>query len=215
MKHNECAAEVPPILRHFRGQKGNYGQGDCHFWQHKVSVDTLKYSSSELKKLKFSEKNVSLSDVVDWSRLKINSFGTKPKEDIFKVKFSWHKFLILIIEVAYAILGLDPDKHCNGSQNQKTKDPTIRHPYNEPNDSSDDFESLVGESKNNDPVLRKVLSDSSEVIPEGSLFQVIALYQVEGDGGLYTAHLSDGDSWVPAKLDKVKIWTFIMKFLFF
>ena len=111
MNQKDITSEVPHIIRHFTGKKGHYGQGDCIFWEHKVPVQSLEISKNNKKISRSSE--ISLSDVIEWDQLKIKSFGTKPPPSLFKVNMAWKHFCVLIVEVAYQILGLNIHEHVN------------------------------------------------------------------------------------------------------
>ena len=64
MKPNDSLVEAPLVLRHFIGEKAQYGVGDCFFWEHRVSLETLKYSLPVLKKISFNNDTVALSDFI-------------------------------------------------------------------------------------------------------------------------------------------------------
>ena len=131
---NDPQSEAPHVLRLFIGEKGQYGLGECFFWEHKTVVEDLKHSLPVLRKLKFKDDSISLSDVIEWKDLKIKGFGVKPPAISFKYKISWRKFCILLIEIGFRILGVDPDVHVQG--------PTAKDNRSNPNDydSADDFE---------------------------------------------------------------------------
>ena len=74
-------------------------------WEKIVLFKHLKYSSKAIKG--WHSPVISLSDIIDWENFNISSFSQKPKG--FKVELSWAKMCLLIIEIAYKVLGIDVD----------------------------------------------------------------------------------------------------------
>ena len=120
LNQRELSKEAPIVLRHFNGRKGKYGAGECLFWEHKVCAKNLNVSYPMLKKIKYLQEDVSLSDFVDWDKFTIQSFGTRLPAKYFKRKISWPKFCTLLIEIGYNILQLDPESFIN-EKNDKDK----------------------------------------------------------------------------------------------
>ena len=135
MSQNMVVNEASNVLRHFIGEKGQYGVGKCFFWDHKVPKECLRISG---KKLNLKNDKVSLSDIILWKNFNIRSFGRKPKAEFFTMKIGWRMFCIALIEIGYATLGLNPDNHVVGIN-------AVNAPINISHDSSYDFE----ESDNN------------------------------------------------------------------
>ena len=123
MKQQDATIEAARVLRHFIGKTGQYGEGECYFWDHKIPVAALKTSIKALNKHKFNNETVSLSDIVVWENLKLKSLGTKPKNanQIFKFNMSWTEFCLLVIDMGFMTLGLDHESHSY----QVTEDLTI------------------------------------------------------------------------------------------
>ena len=95
-------------LRHFIGSKVQFGSGDCMLWEHSVEVHKLKYSKATLQKV-WNSPIIMIADIIDWDKFIVKSFGTKIKDDLFKIHLKWREMCVLIIEVAYNALGLDVD----------------------------------------------------------------------------------------------------------
>ena len=96
-------------IRHFIGKSVSFGTGECLLWEVKVPVDKLTYSKGELADV-WNSPVVSLENVVLWKDFKIKSFGKKISESLLNFKISWRALCILIIEIGYNVLGLNPDK---------------------------------------------------------------------------------------------------------
>ena len=86
------------VLRHFIGQKTQYGSGECMLWEHQVKVDSLKYSK-EMLATKWDGPILSLQDIIPWENFKVKSFGNKIREDAFSIPLVWRALCLLIIEV--------------------------------------------------------------------------------------------------------------------
>ena len=201
VKQKDITVEVPYLIRHFMGEKGHYGLGECLFWEHKVPVNKLKYSNATLKKCKFLESDIAISDFIDWKNLKNCSFGTKPASNLFKINISWTKLCILIIEVGYFILGLDPDKHVRSKNTVNVIKivPKTNNNY----DSSDDFEDCPSKKVNRLNSVFRNVKDFSH-IPDNTVLQVVELIPNSSEHDIYNANLSDGEFWILSVLNKEK-----------
>ena len=96
-------------IRHFIGKSVSFGTGECLLWEVKVPVDKLTYSKGELADV-WNSPVVSLENVVLWKDFKIKSFGRKISDSHLNFKILWRALCILIIEIGYNVLGLNPDK---------------------------------------------------------------------------------------------------------
>ena len=107
-QQNIVRAEATKVLKHFMGDGQSYGQGELLMWEDKVDVDMLNYSKKIISTIKFKKSKVAMSDVLPWSNFNMKFLGQKPKEGL-NSKISWREFLVMILEVAYAIKKQDPE----------------------------------------------------------------------------------------------------------
>ena len=58
----------------------------------------------------FKSESIAMSDVIQWNQFDVKYLGLKPKQGLHP-KISWRELLLLIIEIGYILMGLDPLKH--------------------------------------------------------------------------------------------------------
>ena len=75
-------------------------------WDFMVHVASLLYCGDVFKG--WESPVISLSDIIKWEDFIISNFSQKPKTG-FKVKISWTKFCVVLIEISYRLLGFDVD----------------------------------------------------------------------------------------------------------
>ena len=197
------------MLRLYIREKGQYGLGECFFWEHKTDVEELKHSFPVLRKLKFKENNISLSDVIEWKDLKIKGFGVKPPAVSFKYKISWRKFCILLIEIGFRILGVDPDVHVQGPTAKDNRSNPIDY------DSADDFEPPKQLPKTSQvgivTLIFKSVKSLSDIKGKISL-QICDVLPSNANNVNCVINVSDTQFWIPITLDKgffEKVYIFI------
>ena len=188
MKQQDATIEAARVLRHFIGKTGQYGVGECYFWDHKIPVGALKTSIKALNKHKFNNVTVSLSDIVAWENLKLKSLGTKPKNanQIFKFNMSWTEFCLLVIEIGFVTLGLDPESHSRQVTEDLTK--TNNKKSAESNDKNQEKNSKVVNMPLR-PVLKNITSFSD--IKDKSVFQILEIISPLNNKGVYMANISN------------------------
>ena len=109
-QQNSVRAEATKVLKHFMGDGQSYGQGELLMWEDKVDVQLLHFSKKIINTIKFKKNKVAMSDVLAWCNFNMKFLGQKPKEGLSS-KISWREFLVMVIEVAYAIMKQDPNKN--------------------------------------------------------------------------------------------------------
>ena len=101
--HNAMKKFAARTLRHFIGTKVRYGTGECLLWEHRVPVDSLRYSGKVLKK-KVKSPFITLDDVIAWTDFNIKSFGAKVSSQAMKIDLKWKELCAMIIEIGYHAL---------------------------------------------------------------------------------------------------------------
>ena len=107
---NIVRAEANKVLKHFMATIQSYGEGELLMWEKKVPVASIKYSNKLMSTIGFKSESIAMSDVIQWNQFDVKYLGLKPKHGLHP-KISWRELLLLIIEIGYILMGLDPLKH--------------------------------------------------------------------------------------------------------
>ena len=210
MKQPHVLSEAPHVLRHFIGHKTKYGVGDCHFWYHEVDIINLKNSSKFLSKTTFKSGHVKLGDFIDWRNFQTTSFGQKPVQSSFKLNISWTKFCILLVEIGYYILGLDPETYVSVDSSLATA--VVDNNPDSPNDSINNSEEpmlVICDNNASDksklllPFLKSI--EGNVNVRNGTVVQVIEVIPKSNQDDKFKINISDGEYWVSVILDEESV----------
>ena len=64
IKQKQATYDAPFVVRHFIGDNGRYGEGECFFWEHKLPLDSLQYTKSIVTKVMKDIEFISVSDIM-------------------------------------------------------------------------------------------------------------------------------------------------------
>ena len=178
-------------VRFFVGKDRKFGDGENFMWDFMVPVASLLYCGDVF--VEWESPVISLSDIIKWEDFTISNFSQKPKTG-FKIKISWTKFCVVLLEISYRLLGLDVDT------------PGVSAPIVEegvPAPVSDDIEVVrqetitqaILEGATISPILEEYFKDP---VGLNLILQVIDIVRM--DGGDIHLKLSDGKVWVKARL---------------
>lgn len=194
MKQALVVGEAASIVKKFIGRDTMYGEGQCFLWDYEVPVSSLTVSRKVLEKYKWDSQMIRLSNVVSWTDFKIKSFGVKPPAHLFKINMSWREYCVLIIEIGYQAIKIDPETFEEVHEHEK-----------------EIMRSEVGVGEEND-----VLSEEEEIpkldpvllqmkhgirLPSPPKLQIIQIFPSNIFKTKYSLRLSDGLYWVETKLD--------------
>ena len=219
MKQRDIKREVPYRMKFFNEGSSKYGVGNNYFWEQRINISLIRYAKKALLNNNNKSESISLSDYIDWNKFTIKSFGEQPPSDNFKIKVSWTHFMLLVIELGFITIGLDPNQHVEN----KIEEININNEdHIEPNDkqtndyhkrirtrSSDDFlptksykpqENTTAKPKII-PVFKTVTKFSD--LPDQTVLQVTAVISPHCNDEDTIIHLSDGEYWVSSLLNKV------------
>ena len=180
-------------VRFFVGKDRKFGDGENFMWDFMVPFTSLLYCGDVFEA--WESPVISLSDIINWEDFTISNFSQKPKTG-FKIKISWTKFCVVLLEISYRLLGLDVDT------------PGVSAPIVEegvPAPVSDDIEVVrqetisqaILEGATISPILEEYFKDP---VGLNLILQVIDIVRM--DGGDIHLKLSDGKVWLKASLSE-------------
>ena len=193
-KQGVVVGEAASLVKKYIGKDTMYGVGECFLWEYDVPVRCLRYSKKVLEKYKWDAQTIRLSNVLKWNDFKIKSFGTKPPAELFKIKMSWREYCVLMIEIGYMAIKIDPDTLVDVQEVEKEAPEIMRSESGEHDDvmSEDEVPKL-------EPVLLHMKHGIS--LPSYPTLQIIQIFPSNIFKTKYSLRLSDGLYWIETRLN--------------
>ena len=163
-----------------------------------------------MSKTTFKSGHVKLGDFIEWRNFQTTSFGQKPVQSSFKLSISWTKFCILLVEIGYFILGLDPETYVSVDSSLATA-VVDSNPDSLDESINNSEEQMLVIDDNNGSYKSKLLSpflkriEGNVNIRNGTIVQVIEVIPKCDQDDKYKINISDGEYWVSVILDEESV----------